>query len=502
MVGWNPFQRAAVSEDWHSLGAARRKFVSVCALVFMAAASQLSAKEVLVGHLSIVFGDPMPRSAALAVRLLTVADEDGKVTELHVSDELWAAAGGFYAWNGQRVEITLRAPGAEVPGLDLRPGTRQVAAITLVGDSASGGHAEAFQVSGSHPWVSILCKFSDIDAEPRDLAYFQGMYANVSGGLDDYWREVSYDNIDIVGSTAVDWVTLPGSQTSYVPTPGIGNNVNLSALFNDCTDAADPFVDFSIGGSGGFSGINMMFNANLDCCAWGGSRFASLDGVSKSWRTTWNPPWSFSNSAVIAHEMGHGFGLPHANNWDQDNSPYDSPWDVMSSAGSGYSTVDPTYGRLGQHINMYHKDWLNWVAPARLLEVQDDQIVTATIDASAFQGSSNYYMARLPIPGSSRHYTVEVRKRIGSYDGNLPGNVVIIHEVASGRSEPSWSYDAAVPPANYAANEGTMWRVGETFEDAGENIRIAIDSETANGFVITINRNPDAAPLQFGSSFE
>ncbi|HKJ16435.1 MAG TPA: hypothetical protein VJ984_03680 [Xanthomonadales bacterium] len=490
------------ARDGNNIVSRIRPGVGLLVLFFFALviSPNLFAQAVLEGRLDTIWGDPHPDSDAPAVRVLTLTEDNGRITELYVSEDLLRAAGGFYAWNGKRVLVNLRAQGQELPGLNLRAGTRQAVSLTLL--EGNGESPDAPDITGSHPWVSILCKFSDINAEPEDLAYFTGMYANAPGGLDGYWREVSYDNIDIVGSTAVDWVDLPGTQTSYIPNPGNGTSANLNALFDDCTDAADPFIDFSNGGTGGYSGINMMFNANLDCCAWGGSRFATLDGVTKSWRTTWEPPWGYANSGVMSHEMGHGFGLPHANNWDNDGNPYDSPWDVMSSATSNFSVTHPTYGRLGQHINMHHKMQLDWIAPARLLQVSDGESVTATIDASALAGSSNYYVARLPIPGSNRFYTVEVRKQIGGYDGNLPGNAVIIHEVVPGRSEPAWAYDVAVPPANYGSNEGTMFRVGETFSNEPEEIFVTILSETTNGFVVEIDRNGPEPGLDFIDSFE
>ena len=289
-------------------------------------------------------------------------------------------------------------------------------------------------VSGSQPWVSLLCKFSDIADEPQDLAYFAGMYANVEGALDHYWREQSYDGIDIVGSTAVDWVDLPNPQTSYVPVPGEGSNANLGAVFEDCTAAADPFVDFSNGDDEEFVGINLMLNGSLDCCAWGGGRFATLDGVSKVWRTTWDPPWAYGQVAIIAHEMGHGFGLPHSNNFDNDGNPYDSPWDVMSSA-TGYSVDDPTYGSTGKHHTAYHKNRLGWLAPDEVLDVGPGSLVTETIDTMALATTENYRMARIPILSSSNWYTVEVRDFVG-YDGGIPGNAVIITHVDESRSEP------------------------------------------------------------------
>jgi len=57
-------------------------------------------------------------------------------------------------------------------------------------------------VIGSQPWVSVMCKFSDVSAEPKGLTYFTNMYANSYPGLDHYWREVSYNKVNLAGSTA------------------------------------------------------------------------------------------------------------------------------------------------------------------------------------------------------------------------------------------------------------------------------------------------------------
>ncbi len=172
-----------------------RSGVTFIAALFVLAAPTAFAQTALEGRLDAIWGDPHRQSAAPAVRILTLTEDDGEVTELYLSEELLAAAGGFFAWNGKRVRVTLRASGSELPVPDLRPGTRQVAALTLLEGAGAqtegmGEQTQRAGVSGSHPWVSILCKFNDIGTEPRDLAYFQGMYANAPGGLDDYWREV------------------------------------------------------------------------------------------------------------------------------------------------------------------------------------------------------------------------------------------------------------------------------------------------------------------------
>jgi len=450
-----------------------------------------AAGELLEGRLSMAWGDPPPGSGLASHRVFALTDDDGRTVEFTISEELAAAHGGFLDWNGRRVRVQF-----DVLRNRALNGPRPARAVMLLegrdGETIQGGPV------GSQPWVSLLCKFADIEDEPRDLAYFEGMYANEFGGLDDYWRKQSYGRIDIVGSIAIDWIDLPEPQSFYVPDPGNGTDSNRNQLFTDCTGAADEIVDFSNGGTGGFSGINMMFNDLLDCCAWGGGRFTTLDGVNKLWRTTWNPPWSFRQSGIIAHEMGHGFGLPHSNNSDGDSSPYDSPWDVMSSA-TGNAVNDSDYGRLGKHHTAYHKDRLGWFDASEQIEVTAGESATITIDAMALPSTSNYRMARIPVPDTDDWYTVEARKRIG-YDGNLPGDAIVISYVDTSRSEPAWSVDSDDPPADFADNEGSMFRVGESFIDASAQITISVDSATPDGFVVTIN-GPDAFFL-FRDRFE
>ncbi|RIK17706.1 MAG: hypothetical protein DCC51_12070, partial [Anaerolineae bacterium] len=89
----------------------------------------------------------------------------------------------------------------------------------------------------------------------------------------------------------------------------------------------------------------------------------TLDGTTGVWRTSWLPPWAVNNISVIAHEMGHGFGLPHSSG-DYD-ATYDSPWDVMSADRANCSkNKDPIYGCIPQGTIGYHKDLLGWIPAA------------------------------------------------------------------------------------------------------------------------------------------
>jgi M6 family metalloprotease-like protein len=303
------------------------------------------------------------------------------------------------------------------------------------------------------------------------------MYSSSYPGLDHYWREVSYNQANVAGSTAVNWVQLPHPSSYYAYEDAEGWQIDLNGMFNDCTAAADPHVDFR-----DYDGINMMFNATFGPWAWGGSRWASLDGATRSWSVTWEPPWGYDNSCVIAHEMGHGFGLRHSNNADNDGYPYDNPWDVMSDSWSR-ALSHSTYGTLGKHTIAYHKDKLGWIPSGQRFEVSADGRYWLTIDNLEMATVTNYRMAKIMIPSSSRFYTVEVRDLVG-YDGNLPGYAVIIHEVDEGRQEPAWLVDAE--NLSDGADEGAMWRSGECFDDAPNQISVCVEDSTADGFDVRI----------------
>lgn len=325
----------------------------------------------------------------------------------------------------------------------------------------------------SRKWVTIACKFSGIATEPKTVAFFQNQYGTTYPQLNHYWQEASDGAINLTGSTAYGWFQLDHDRTYYLNPNG---SLNHTLLFNEATAKADPAVNFS-----GFEGINMFFNGNLDGYAWGGTRYATLDGVSKVWSVTWEPPWGYESLAPLAHEMGHGFGLPHSSG--KYGQVYDNQWDVMS-----YSWLcnpsDPTYGCTPQHINAYHKNRLNWIPAGRKTEVPPDQEQTITLERLAQPSTANVRLVTVPIQGSNRLYTVEARKKNG-YDVQLPGQAVIIHEVDPSRGIPSQVID--IDLNGNTGDAGAQWLPGETFIDAAAGIEIEVTAATATGWTVSIH---------------
>ena len=462
-----------------------------CALLGLAGAGSIRAQTIEQGMLQLEWGDPArpaPGRVRLAPRFNAhlVKDDGSRI----VLDPVQArrAAGDLYVLANRRVAVAFAAPGTTkstartIEAIVPADRTTQYSPVHAAGARVMA----AAPVGGTTRWVTLMCKFSDIGTEQKTQAFFQSQYGEGVGQLGHYWREVSYDKINLTGSSAYGWFTLPQPRSHYVTEENGEDKADLKKLFADCGAAADATVDFN-----SVQGVNMMFNGDLDGYAWGGGMCAPLEGRSNfCTRATWNPPWSFSNLAPLAHEMGHGYGLPHSDNSDGDSDTYDNPWDVMSDG--WYNAVsDSTYGTRPKHINVFQRHRLSWVDGARQQIIVLGDLATRDIalDYAHLAGSGNVQMLVLSLspqadPYATVVYTLEARKREGPYEGALAGDAVIVHKVQA--SGTAYSIDADVPPANRANNEGSMFKVGERWVTPEGSHAITVKAKTATGFVVTV----------------
>ena len=436
-------------------------------------AQQPQNPAVMQGVLTAVWGDPQGTDPAPGIPRLALhlTDAQGTTTPIQVTESVLQAAGGLRALDRHEVVITtasiqtaLANAGAPIAVQSIR-----LAATNELMSAMSATAAEP--LTGSQPRALLLCRFADsTGVTPHPPSFYTGLMGSTSPGLNHYWQETSYNNINLNGTVVYGWYNLPQPRSYYV-----GTTANLNLLADDCMAAADPFVFFP-----NFTGVDLNFNDDLDCCAWGGGRTVTIDGQTRFYAMTWMPPWA-QISAVYAHETGHSFGFPHSSG--PYAATYDSKWDPMSDPYHG--TVDPAYGYVPTHTIMHHKNLDAWIPAARRFDTPPNTLTTITLTRSAFPDSGGYLFAKIPIAGSaSKFYTVELR-RFAGYDMNLPGEAVVIHNVDTMRSD----RDAQVVDAtndNNPNDAGAMWMPGETFTDAPNGITVSVLSMTSTTASVSI----------------
>lgn len=463
----------------------------------------LRAETVVQGTLQLQWADP-PR--ALPGRVQAVPQLDawldmgpGRRIPLDVA-QAKQAAGDLYALSNRRVAVSYSTRADIAASSKVMSASGALASISAIVPTdrlperalamgADGRVMASAPVLGATRWVTLMCKFADIASEQKPRSFFQEQYGNAPGQLGHYWSEVSYGQINLAGSSAHGWYTLPKPRSSYLGDVNGKQKAQLSELFADCAAAADAEVDFS-----GIQGVNLMFNGELDGNAWGGGACTTLDGAYACTRVTWSPPWSFANLAPLAHEMGHGYGLPHSNNSDGDSDTYDNPWDVMSDAWRN-ATSDATYGLLPKHPNMYQRERLGWLPASRkrVIAADNRETVEFVLDAGSVLKTANTQLAVLALPAQPDPYktviyTLESRRRTGTYEASLAGDAVIVHKLEDYGI--AYSVDRDTPAANFSSNEGSMLKVGGRWNTPDESHWVEVVSATAQGFVVRVGPRP------------
>ncbi|NSW54293.1 MAG: hypothetical protein HPY85_17455 [Anaerolineae bacterium] len=450
----------------------------LAALPTAAAAAQSGSS--LSGVLTIVYGDS-PEGGARTLYFLTIPDGTQALLQFDPARTDYGAlrtlAGSEVALQGTFLESAQSDPA----GLPLFAVSTFAAAAP-----DAPNELDAPALAGSYPFISLMCKFADISSEPQPLSYFTGQYANTYPGLDAYWREASYNQFNIAGSTAAGWKTLPNPRSYYLDANG---NLLHTLLAQECTALFDAQINFS-----GYTGINLMFNGQLDAGnhAWGGSAWVCLDGKC-SWRMTWEPPWGWGSNGVMAHEMGHSFGLPHSTGH---YVVYKNQWDVMSDTWSNCTRLTAApYGCQGQHTIAHHKDLMGVLGTARKAEVPDGTSATITIERLTNPATSHVQYVKVPIGGSSSFfYTIEVRQNntASGNDQKLPGSAVILHEVLTTRGDDADVID--IDATASTGDAGAQWVVGETFTDTANNISISVLSAGDSTYTVRVRNNAPLVP--------
>ncbi len=123
------------------------------------------------------------------------------------------------------------APQAPQPASDVEP--PPAAAPRVEGISP--------EVLGGHPWVIVLCNFSNQVFQPNTVSYYEHMFSDAGAGelgLLDYWHDVSYSALSISGTVVKGWYTLGINRDQW-------GAMDRYHKIQACADAASSDVNYA-----------------------------------------------------------------------------------------------------------------------------------------------------------------------------------------------------------------------------------------------------------------
>ena len=423
----------------------------------------------LTGIFSIVWGDSAPDSNTEPTMDYWLTDTQGNMTKILLDEELAHPHGGVLALDGQRVTFSgemIQSAAGDLP---------QLRAQSLLQREAVN-RPDPFD---AEPWISVACKFSDVAAEPKTIAYIGDMYRFEYPGLGDYFDRQGGDYMSIGGSTAVGWVTLPHPKAYYTDSNGEFKYLEAG---DDCFQTAEPLIIDIIGEVPTQDwGFQYLFNDYIGSSSFAAAnKYLHVNQGSGFGRTTWLLPWAYSNLAAVQHAMGHAYGLPHSSgSYGKDD---DNQWDIMSDVWANCDrATDPVYGCVGQYFIAESKPYA-WDGKDPTV-VASNSSITQQLKTISEYPSYQYGEIKIPINGSAtEYYTVEARRQL-DYDSKMPNEGVIIYRVDSTRAVPAHVID--IDNNGNTGDDGAIWKPGEVFTDSVDQIYLCVLSETADGYNVT-----------------
>lgn len=269
---------------------------------------------------------------------------------------------------------------------------------------------------GSVKWSVLLCRFTDGGAVPHNVNYYRDMFLNQgTGGLSDYWDDISYGGVNLNGSEVRGWFNM---NITLVQGQALDRWGRVDACVNAAKNALSGAYQVPSGNR-----VAVITFPSIDMFGWNGGAFLPHD----------------IDVGGMAHEVGHGISLNHSFSDDPNYrnvdwaaiGEYDDPWDVMSW-GNAFRVPTARFGDGPVGLNAFHLDRMGWLPRSRIFTIGSDGVARRTMTLSALNHpeAPGYLLIRVPFDPSdlNRYYTVEFRKK-GHWDGGIPSNIVLIHEV-------------------------------------------------------------------------
>ena len=310
----------------------------------------------------------------------------------------------------------------------------------------------------------IMVNFQDQPtAQPFTSAAVQDVVFNQTNAWD---LENSFQNTSLTGNVA-GWFTIAVNSTSC----------DTSTIKTDAQAAAQS-AGYSLAN---YSRFIYLMSSSSGCSAWWG--WATIGG-SDVWI---NGMYQFA-AHVVAHEMGHNFGLYHAHTVDCGTS-------VICSSGTFSEYGDwidvmgaPSYTQAG-HFNSFQKERLGWLNSG-----SEPPIMTVTSSGTyqigPYEGQDSTLKALkiLQSSSSSSYYYVEYRQPVGfdsfvsGYSDILGG--VVVHLASPSNANSSDLLD--MTPSSPSSFNHPALVVGQSYKDSTAGVTITPISASSTGASVQV----------------
>ena len=321
------------------------------------------------------------------------------------------------------------------------------------------------------PWAVMLCRFKGERPKPAleqpiaDL--YRAMFRPGSGGLVEYWRDVTLGAIDITGSRVFDWVEveIPRSQAggSDVTVPKGPGRVGL------CSYGVSALQRRGDDPLGGFKSQIAVYayswskDGVSQQGAWAIWAPFALDGSSNGSIVTLTPP---HDGDVTAHEMGHVYGMQHDVS-DDLSQHYADPCCIMSQTPTfPHPTLQVPFGPALCLPHLVQRGWMyrhrlfadggGWQSQAGGISVP-----LACLDDPGAR--ANLGIA-LTVTGRGPDWTYHVEYvRPRGWNRGLAGDTVIVRRIATADVGPTPSILGTIPvPPAVGASASVFEKIGNT----------------------------------------
>ncbi|MCB0705910.1 MAG: hypothetical protein KDC34_11395 [Saprospiraceae bacterium] len=326
-------------------------------------------------------------------------------------------------------------------------------------------------LSGRYPWAVLLVSFRGSEPHPdrKPASYYRDMFSSGTGGLYDYWQDVSYNNINIEGTRVYGWRTLSLTLEEF---RALGRREKIYEAAKEFRSS----IDFEP-----FYGIILIPDQNIEDAGSVGVVSFALHKRRAIWLNkdygTVLANIDIIKPTFLAHEMGHGMHFKHSfddscrksNTWSAHGEYFDS-WDIMSAM-NVKSFTHPMFGDSGPGLNApytYARGWLSedliGYFPWYRQEPQD--FLLDSMGGHMHRG----YKKAIKIDykdsgtGETCAYWVELRTP-QNWDQGIGENAVLIRQVKNGIS-----YLISTDLTLHTHE----WAPGKVFTDAQHNIEIII----------------------------